>query len=277
MTKPHATFAENAADEADQWFPHNRECPFGGGVKIEGMFHPGYYYRVKVHKFGEPPTSFTPLTDSFSLQRWFTPPSYDLQISSGGFFAYKDPMLYVDRTLARWTSSGDDMWEVQLDIATAPNESSIISSTPWYKIQLDNTGRKGPTDPPSAVPPTMDIHIDPLLGQPGDCRDVTEGQSFDGTFIAKDTHFGYWTLSTLPNTATTPSNQPTVTGLDHTDPTPGPSGYKWSLDTGSPIAMHPCGYVVSLTVYDRSIVGSKHGQHNWNHIEVGFCLRKKTV
>jgi hypothetical protein len=272
MTTPDAHFAHDPSSAADPW-GLGRPCPFGEQVKIEGYFYPGYYYRVKIHKVGEPPTSFTVLSDSFLVERLFAPPTYDLQTSVGGFFAYLDPLTHLEY----WASSGDDMWEVQLDLATAPNESSIISSTPWYRIQLDNTAPHGP---PSA-PLTMDIHINPLPGQPGDCRDVTEGQSFDGTFIADDAHFGAWSLSTEPNTVATPSNQPTVSGLANTDPAPGPSGHGWSLATGPPppgaIAMHPCGYVVRLDISDRSIVHSVPGWHNSNHIEVGFCLRKKVV
>lgn len=60
-----------------------------------------------------------------------------------------------------------------------------------------------------------------------------------------------------------------------TDPAPAPAGYAWSLDTGSPIAMKPCGYVVRLDVADRSIANSLPGEHNENNIEVGFCLRAK--
>ena len=63
--------------------------------------------------------------------------------------------------------------DVQLDIATAPNEPSIIGSSPWYIIQLDNTAPHGPP----SVPLTMDIHINLLPSGSGDCRDVNEGDS----------------------------------------------------------------------------------------------------
>jgi hypothetical protein len=47
------------------------------------------------------------------------------------------------------------------------------------------------------------------------------------------------------------------------------------LNTGAPVAMKPCGYVVRLDVSDRTIVHSSPFVHNSNHIEVGFCLREK--
>jgi len=263
MTLLGAVFGHYPAYPADAW-GLDRACPFGGNVIVEGQYYFGYYYRVKVHKVGEPYTSFTVLADSFQVERWDF--GFDLQTSVGGFYKYFDPALYIDRTLANWGSSGDALWEVQLDVATAPNEASIINSTPWYRLQLDNTAPA----PPPASPATIDIHI----SAGGDCKDATQGSKITGTFVADDLHFGAWSLSTEPNTLTTPSNQPAVSGLANTDPAP--LGYTWTLDTASPIAMKPCGYVVRLDVWDRTIVNSLPGEHNWNDIEVGFCLRAES-
>jgi hypothetical protein len=282
-TAPAVVFAHNPAFTADGW-GLGRSCPFGGQVKIEGNYWlayylGGYYYRVKVHKIGDPYFSFTVLADSFLVERSDT--GFDLQISSGGFFKCLDPAQYSDIGLAYWNSAGDAdaLWDVQLDIATAPNDSSIIDHSPWYCIRLDNTAPFGPPDSPL----TMDIHIDPAFG--GDCKDIDEGTVFTGTFIADDpptgsplpeAHFGGWSLATEPNSFSTPSNQPTVTGLLPTDPAPAPGGHSWKLDTGNPIKMKPCGYVIRLDVKDRSILHSLPGYHNLNHIEVGFCLREKS-
>ena len=266
MTTPGAVFAHFPALPADGW-GLGRPCPFGGSIHVEGPFFKGYFYRVKAHKLSDPYISFKTLGDSFQLERWDT--GFDPQISTGGFFAYRDPSQYVDFTLAVWAAGadGDDLWDIQLDIATAPNEASIIGSTPWYRVQLDNTRPAGPP----AVPLTMDIHITSGFG---DCQDTKQGDVISGMFIADDVHFGGWGLSTEPNTVSTPSNQPTVTLLPSTSPAPAPGGHAWSLDTGSPVSMKPCGYVVRLDVSDRTIVGSMPGQHNSNNIEVGFCLRK---
>jgi hypothetical protein len=157
-----------------------------------------------------------------------------------------------------------------LDMATAATEASIFATSPWYRIQLDNTAPEGPP----ASPLTMDIHI---TSGGGDCKDVTVGDTITGYFIADDLHFGSWSLSTEPNTLTTPSNQPVSTPLlSANTPAPAPGGHNWSLNTNSPIAMKPCGYVVRLDVCDRTIVNSLPGEHNCNNIEVGFCLRAKS-
>ena len=65
-----------------------------------------------------------------------------------------------------------------------------------------------------------------------------------------------------------PRNRPSLT--------PVAPGSQWFLDTDTPKKMKPCGYVVHLRVWDRSIVNSHPGSHNSNHIEVGFCLRAET-
>jgi len=154
---------------------------------------------------------------------------------------------------------------VQLDVATAPNEPSIVASSAWYTVLIDNTGPVGPP----AVTPSMDIHI----AAGGDCKDFDEGTTITGTFVANVDHFGGWSLSTEPNTASTPSNAPQPSPfLAGTTPT---SGHDWTLNTASPVKMKPCGYVVRLDVSDRTIVNSWPGSHNSGHIEVGLCLRAK--
>jgi hypothetical protein len=264
MTLSIAKFAHYPAFQADAL---GRPCPFGGQVKIEGNYFLPFYYRIKVHKIGDPPASVTVLTSSFLVERWdvgFDPQAPVLN----GFYKYLDPTVYFDRALAYWNSGDDALWEVQLDLATLPLEASIIGTSPWYRIQLDNTGPNGPP----AVPLTMDIHI---TSGAGDCKDFTQGDTIAGFFIADDAHFGVWSLSTEPNTLATPSNQPTVSALAATDPAPAPGGHAWSLNTGNPVNMKPCGYVVRLDVSDRTIVNSVHGSHHSNHIEVGLCLRAK--
>lgn len=250
----------------------DRPCPFGGALYMDAQFFPGLYYRVRVRQSSNH-ANINVLGDSFQVERWVHPPTFDTQTAVGGFFKFLNPVDYVTRTIAIWNSPAvtapDDLWEMQLDVATAPNEPSIIGSSPWYRVQLDNTG---PAVPP-ASPPTIDIHI----SSGGDCKDFKVDSTITGNFVANDLYFGSWSLSTEPDTLTTPSNPPqAVPFLPNTSPTaPAPGGHNWSLNTLAPKAMKPCGYVVRLDVSDRSIVGSIPGSHNWNHIEVGFCLRAK--
>jgi hypothetical protein len=265
MTLPQEVrFANYPAQAADSW-GLQRECPFGGTVEIEGLFFPGYWYRVKVRRATDPVTVFTVLDKHFELERATT--GYTMQTAVDGFFEYVEPLAYFTRILAEWDTSEDGLWEVQLDLATTYSEASIVGSTPWYSILIDNTA---PAAPP-ALPPTINLEI----GAGEDCKDVTEGATISGVFIADDEHFGGWGLSTEPNSATTPSNQPQPDpAIASTTSAPWPAGNGWTLNTASPVKMKPCGYVVRLEVSDRSIVDSEPGIHNWNAIEEGFCLRE---
>ena len=262
-------FAHHTLSPADAW-GLNRQCPFGGEIIVEGDYYFGYYYRIMVQKVGVP-LSQTDVYTSFNVLR--VGPGFDTQVAGpGGWFKYLNPLLEWDRTLAYWEAAGlgDDEWELWLEISTTPSSAGWVASSPHYRIQLDNTAPEGPP----ASPLTMDIVI---TSGSGDCTDVTVGDTVTGNFIAYDLHFGAWALSTEPNTLTTPSNQPVSTPLlSPNAAAPAPGGHNWSLNTNSPIAMKPCGYVVRLDVWDRTIVNSVPGEHNSNNIEVGFCLRAKS-
>jgi hypothetical protein len=271
-----ASFAHYPSQPAD---PYDRQCPFGGNLYMDGEYYWGLYYRIRVRKASDH-LIIKVLDDSFQVERWVHPPTFDTQIAVGGFFKYLYGPNYVTRTIAAWSSGSlgipdkDDLWEMQLEVATAPNELSIIGSSTWYRVQLDNTGPAGPP----ASPPTMDIHI----AAGGDCKDFTQDSKISGNFIANDLYFGSWSLSTEPNTLATSSNQPqaiTCPGpgvpLPNTSVAPAPGGHDWCMDTQAPIEMKPCGYVVRLDVSDRSIVHSVPYVHNSNHIEVRLCLRAK--
>jgi hypothetical protein len=243
---------------ADAW-GLNRDCPFGGSVLVHGQWFLGYKYRIRARQVSNPSNVVTLLTP-FNITRWT--PGYDTQAPDStnpadpgyGFFTYANPALYMENsTLGVWSTSTDDLWEVQLDIANSMY--AILDSTPWYRIQLDNTA------------PGVDIHID----NGGDCNGFDKTDTIDGHFVARDLYFGGFSLGTLPNTVAIPSNQPS-TAWTASNQTPVAPGAAWELNLHSPIAMKPCGYVVQLVAYDRAIIGSQSGSHNGNHIETGFYI-----
>ncbi|HEY6292047.1 MAG TPA: hypothetical protein VI455_10890 [Terriglobia bacterium] len=260
LTLPFATFANFGPSEyADPW-DNSRQCPFGGLVDVHGQPTPGMKYRVSVRKVGS--SSLIRLTDTI-----YTVDKYGVTTArtpdGQGFFDYLTQDQNQLSLLAYWISAGDDLWEMMLEIADALD--NVQSSTPWYRIQLDNTG---PETSAQLVPPTIDLHID----SGGDCKDFNVATEIDGHFVAVDTYFGVWTLQTLPSTISPPPNEPAsfnpvISSTTETEVYP---GHQWKLDT---TGMTPCGYVVQLQVWDRSIVGSYPGSHNYNHAEVGFCLR----
>jgi hypothetical protein len=142
---------------------------------------------------------------------------------------------------------------VWLEIADMSD--NVFGSTAHYLIQLDNTA------------PSVDIHID----SGGDCKQFPLATSIDGHFVARDLHFGAFSLQTLPSTIVPPPNEPS-TATPFTSETALPPGDVWTLSTTTPSEMIACGYVVQLQAWDNSIVDSSPGLHNSNHAEVGFCL-----
>ncbi len=243
MTEANAVFALTGTN-TDPWIS-SRQCPFGGQIVIQGAPSVGYRYRVWVQKVGSPlPVALTdPIvtTDQYGTPTTRAP-------YPGGFFAYLDNTQNIDDILAYWYSSGDDQWYVWLELADSSN--TVLATTPQYLIQLDNTA------------PTVDIHID----SGGDCKQFIPPAGINGHFVARDLHFGAFSLSTLP-TVMDP-NQPT-TATPSTSETAAAPGDAWQLDT---TGMSACGYVVDLQAWDNSIVGSGPGGHNYNTIQVGFCL-----
>ncbi len=250
-TKPNAVFALGGYD-ADQWVP-SRECPFGGLVVAQGPPLVGYKYRVWVQNVtaGTPPSIVANkvlVTDENGFSSYHTADGL-------GFFTYLSNLQNIDDVLAHWYTSGDDLWEIRLEVATLADV--VLGTTPWHHIQLDNSAPAKPSD--------CDIHID----SGGDCKDFNAGDTITGHFVARDPNFGHYAIEVLPASLSPNSTSPSA-GNAQTAITP---GNVWTLNTNSPKKMDPCGYVVRLVVWDRSIVGSIPFSHNANDADIGFCLR----
>ncbi len=101
----------------------------------------------------------------------------------------------------------------------------------------------------------------------GDCEEHTPGTVVSGRFVSRDIHFGRYRLRTLPTSASPNAPVPS-SGIVQTSPSPGDV---WTLNT---LGMKPCGYVIELDVWDRTIVGSLpgSGHHNYDRRDLGFCL-----
>jgi hypothetical protein len=244
-TLPNALFALTGT-YADPWVS-GRQCPFGGQVVIQGAPSVGSKYRVWVRKVGSP--GQTLLSDPILTTDWLGNGTWRNPDASG-FFTYLDSSQNIDDVLAYWYSSGDDLWQVWLEIADIAD--TVFGSTPAYLIQLDNSA------------PTAEIHID----SGGDCKQFGLGTMIDGHFVARDIHFGAFSLDTTPASLIPPPNEP-ATATPSTSQTAVSPGDVWTLNTDGVV---PCGYVVQLWVYDNTIVGSGPGSHNSAYADVGFCL-----
>ena len=102
------------------------------------------------------------------------------------------------------------------------------------------------------------------------CATFTKGVRIRGSYFASDAHFGSLGISVEPaaaahGAAVHPSSR--AYGAPDFVPTGGESG-TWTLDT---TPMDPCGYVVRMDVYDRTIVNCGTVWHDF--ATVGFCLK----
>ena len=277
MTVPNAKFALSALYADSKILPPTRPCPFGKRVVIQFLeISPGFvnkWYKVEVTNLSTGIVNV--LTEPFSEPLYVqnTLADWHPVTRSGDYYLFQSFDDNHARVIQRWDSTDDNLYNVKITFRDGPSDAASWIATISHRIQLDNTK------------PTVHIQMDPIAGSPGDCRDTSEGDPpITGTFIANDSHFGYWTMSTLPNTTMTPSNQPKAPGLNNYQPAPAPSGHAWELATSGPspadplaFQMNPCGYVVHLHVWDLSILNSSPGSHNENETDVGFCLRKKEI
>jgi hypothetical protein len=221
--------------------PLGRACPFGGRVVIQGPSFPGYTYRIQVRPVGT--LIWTNVVTPLTLVGWKLTPPYVVYTTNSpdvnGFFDFQDASKNIDNVLGWWDTNGDDLWEVKLEI---PLQGEMIK-----RVQLFH-------QTPEAI-----INID----NGGNCKDFVQGDTLKGHFVARADYFGEFSLqaSIDPND---------ISVYDETVPYP---GHGWKIDTSN---WQPCGYTVYVSVWDRSILNSGPGSHNYNEAHVGFCLKAKS-
>lgn len=240
LTTPGAVFADNGL-HTDWVAPHSRACPFAGIVTVKGPSFPGYKYRILVRQLGG---SWAPLTTSFRTVNLFGSGTDRFPDPVTGWTDYLPWFDNISGMLGRWFSTGDDLWEVAIQIQGIPGMDV-------HRIQLDNT---------LPEPNQVDLQI-----TGGNCGKFNVGDVISGTFKARDIYFAQFRISTSPFAAPPGALVPS----QGTVQTP-PSGDSWSLDTS---AMQACGYVIVLAAYDLAIVNSAYsGRHT--DVPWGFCLEE---
>jgi hypothetical protein len=230
-----------------------RLCPFGGRVNVQAdvpasFAASGYKYRLMTQEVGS--TTAKPVTTPFITASGVTLPVTRTPDPLTGYVGYLDPSQNVYNMLGWWETAGlgDGLWDLWLEMVDA--SLTPIGSTALHRIQLDNTR------------PEADVAI----SSGGDCKDFVQGNPITGTLSASDLHFGHFELYTLPASLSPPNPS---TSRPSAAAAPDPA--TWTLATAG---LKPCGYVIRLDVYDRTIVGSMPGSHNGRSDDTGLCLRK---
>jgi hypothetical protein len=100
------------------------------------------------------------------------------------------------------------------------------------------------------------------------CGDLTIGATLSGTFYATSPYFDSYAFGLEPSGL----NPNPFTGLEDRL-TPVSPWSTWSLATSGAV---PCGYVVTLIVWDRTVVDSvgEYGHRFHLSTRKSFCLRK---
>ena len=189
--------------------------------------------------------------------------SYFKQTATSGYYKYQvdwdgaAKCLVEGEVLGQWQTpvfEGDGLYEIRVLLNSV--SSNII------KVLVDNTA------------PAAEIKWD-FVTAANPCTTISGPGSRSGTFKATDSHFYKYTLSVLPpkNTSVVPPFiPPTVFPLNEYFPAlaaPGKSSGTFNLTIAADTT--PCGYVVLLQVWDRTI-RNNHFLGNYNNASVGMCV-----
>jgi hypothetical protein len=270
LTTPDAKFAQSGVYADHRPVTPRLQCPFGGRIDIQGLDfgvnYIGQWYKIEVRNVttGSSPSA---LNNAVMVQDWDG--VWHFLAKVGDYYRIDPYSTNPFNILQRWSSSGDDLWEIDITIRTAPSDVAPLTYSITKKIQLDNTAPEADPSKWTALRNKLDIHID----SGGDCKKFKAGEKINGHFVAQDVNFGTFSLSVLPSVVDAVASNPVIPNPNTPyDPTVDPPGSTWSLDTSSPRQMKPCGYVVLLEAWDRSIMHSQPYSHNYNRTSVGFCL-----
>lgn len=246
LTTPTAVFAtNNQAPDA-----LGRPCPFAARVAVQGSPVTGYTYQVEVSPDN---TTYTPVLTDLTVVDQIGNTSTHKANPVTKRFDYLPFTSNVNSLLAEWDSTGDALWYVRLSVYDG---GGIFQGSDTHVVQLDNTG------------PEASIDITTGLGN---CGKFMPGEALGGSFVARDTYLGSYSLGVEPVLI---ENVPPIGvpipsgGLVNTSPLPGDP---WTLDTTN---MKPCGYVIRVVAVDRAIVNSQSVGHQASD-SAGFCLEPR--
>ncbi len=253
-----------------------RQSPFGGEVIITG--HLAYppdissgasplRYRVSVRKVGD--LLWQPLSNSFDVSRrqllnasWTSLPDVTQSVDADGFYEYREDfttginnaqITVVGNILARWNTGGlNGLYDIRIEAVDAANTHWLGNAV---RIMLDN------------LAPTISAFEITTGG--GNCADFNSGTLIDGLYNISDEHLDSLNLAVEPAKGGVFTLPAVLPRIYPTLPITLSEAGNWQLNT---VGMPRCGYVVRLTVSDRTIVNSGSVGFS-NTAVVGLCLR----
>jgi len=258
------------------------ESPFGGVAKITGSItgapnNPAevnkLQYKVQYNKvLGS--TGWHDIDNTFRI--WIrideVPSGFIDQVASGGYYKYQKDLLaptvveVQDDVLAQWNTSkaeGDGLYRLRILLyqpgtPPIPDVPADHVASQEIRVMVDNTA------------PEAKISLDA-----GPCTKFKIGDSFTGKFTATDKHIWKYTLSVSPGPPSAPNPPTIVPPVSETYPVlaaPGKVDQPFTVQTTA--STSPCGYVIWLNVWDRTIVNNHFSGH-YTSTSVGLCLLAK--
>jgi hypothetical protein len=254
------------------------QSPFGGQITIGGHISnptPGLKYRVVRKPHGAPDSAYAPVTDEptglvLTINTWdpingWVQTTQTFHADAGGYYPFEDyssTHSVESNVMMRWYSTAVDdglAFDVRIDLSVDGDPAHDVHSNVVTAL-IDNT-------PPTAL---LDIN----LGGGVECADFSPGAIFTGTYTATDLHFKEFSFVIRPagpahGVLPSPTSGLSTAYVGGTIADPGVSGATYTMNTAG---MDPCGYALTLQVWDRTNVNSGQG-NNYNEASVGFCIQ----
>jgi hypothetical protein len=254
------------------------DSPFGGVITIAGHISnagPGLKYRVMRKPHGAPDITYVPLTDepvglaltinTFNIILGWVQTNTTVHADADGYYPYEDyssDHSVEGNIMGRWYSTvAEDglTFDLRIDLSVDGNPAHDAHSN-VVTVLVDNTA------------PVAKLDID--LGGGVECADFAPGATFTGHYTATDIHFKEFSFVIRPAGPAHGHLPAPASGLSNhygggMIADPGVAGAVYTLNT---TGMDPCGYSLTLQVWDRTNVNSGAG-NNYNEASVGFCIQ----
>lgn len=246
------------------------DSPFGGLVVLTGhISNPPapadlpLKYRIMVSD--DDGATYHPLTNKFPIWvsqfngvDWIGPAKETQTPDANGWYTYREaaPSQFVAGNVLAWwyTPPHEDVRKLRMDVKEP--DGDIILGTQIITVALDNTA------------PAISFTLDTAGGTP--CGLFEPGDTISGSYKVTDAHLSTIAIHVDPHdvavgavaTFSTPTSYPypAVTTTGNGD---------WQV-TG---LIDPCGYVITLQAWDRTIVNSG-AVGFYNHESKGLCVRE---
>ncbi|MCJ1400389.1 hypothetical protein MMC11_003594 [Xylographa trunciseda] len=229
-----------------------RGCPFAGNIVITGGAPPASQfsqYRLWTQLPGviAPSWVASPIEVFASGQ---TQPTPVIPTATGGWLPFLTSTQNTFMILSNWQPPVAGLWQIAFEVQ---NSAGVASGQPtaWSNILIKTSS------------PFCSID----LTSSSNCGDIPVGAKITGDYTVTDPYLNFYSFDLEPG-ALSIDIQPVPSS---TDTKLSITNGAWILDT-TKAGLKPCGYVVSVSAWDRTIQNSAPGPGKQGFADQGFCL-----